>query len=236
MFSSVWLLLGGFLGWWSEVLFGRRLQYPPQQEDAPSAPPGFFVGLLAGMLSGWLARGQAQAAHPPQPATAPVSGPVAAVASTPLPEKSPSGLQRRRLVYLVVLVTVLVAAFHPYLGWFSSTLYWLESLILSPRVSSLLSGALIGFWASRYRRAIAARSADFYEAFLGSETKSSWPLQSLVAIVALGFIVFAIKPELLDNLESFKAGEVEAKFANISASTRESRVTTNDLSKQVTIK
>ena len=107
---------------------------------------------------------------------------------------------------------------------------------MSPRVSSLLSGALIGLWASRYRRAIAARSADFYEAFLGSETKSSWPLQSLVAIVALGFIVFAIKPELLDNLESFKAGEVEAKFANISASTRESRVTTNDLSKQVTIK
>jgi hypothetical protein len=113
--------------------------------------------------------------------------------------------------------------------------YAFKALLLSPRVLALLFGTVIGFWASRYREAIGARSGDFYEAFLGSETKSSWALQSMVAIVALLLMVLAIKPDLLERLESFKAGEVEAKFAGVSSATREVSTITNELAKDMTL-
>jgi hypothetical protein len=73
-------------------------------------------------------------------------------------------------------------------------------------------------------------SIDWLPAFV-----SSWALQSLVAIITLLLIVLAIKPDLLDKLESFKAGDVEAKFASVSTATREARVITNDLTGRVAI-
>lgn len=244
--SWIWLVLGIVFGWWTHALFGSAPPSEPatqdqQESDASAAlTPSFYSGLLAGVFLGWLVRagvatdasGQVPTAAgqpappaptPPQPATA------AANASKTAPG-------RYFVAYFVALVVILLAASHPYLGWFSAIFYWLEGLILSPRVLAVLSGAAVGFWAHCHHEAISVRAADFYEALLGSETKSSWALQSVVAILALALLVLAIKPDLLDHLESFKAGEVEAKFASVTSATRQANSITNELAKQSTIK
>jgi hypothetical protein len=91
-------------------------------------------------------------------------------------------------------------------------------------------------WASRYRSAIGARSREFYAALLGAGSKPSWALQSAVAILALTALVVAINPDLMEHLESIKAGEVEAKFSSVSTATREAHITSlNPLENELAI-
>jgi hypothetical protein len=234
----IWLIVGGGLGWWTHILFGSKssARHPQDDDTQASITPGFYIGLLAGTFLGWLARaGIGGDAGEGSKGTAARS---ASTSATPLPV-TPDVPQNwhggHRLIYAVFLVMALFLACGPYLNWLPPAVYWFETLMLSSRVLALLSGAAIGFWASRYRQAIAARSGEFYAALLGSETKSSWALQTAVAIIAIFLVVIAIKPDLLDNLESFKAGEVEAKFAGVSAAIREARVITNDLTRDVTL-
>jgi hypothetical protein len=177
----------------------------------------WFIWLILGGLLGWW-------------------GHVVFGGKSPNPGQQDDGAQSAALIYVVLLAAAVLLASDPFLGWLPPAVYWFEGLLLSSRMLVLLSGAAIGFWASRYRQAIAARSADFYKAFLGTEANSSWALQSVVAIVALLLIVLAIKPDLLDHLESVKAGEVEAKFANVNITTRQANAITNELAKQSTIK
>jgi hypothetical protein len=235
----IWIILGCGLGWWANVLFGSRSGFQQQRaedEEAPTASAYFIM--LAGVVLGWLARARTDHAN-----KGPASAGVVATSSileppAPVEEKTaqPEWHGGHRLFYAVLAIIVLLLASEPYLGVLPAVFYRVESLMLSPRIMALLGGGAIGFWASRYRQGIAARSADFYAALIGTEAKSSWALQSLVAIIALLLIVLAIKPDMLENIESLKAGEVEAKFASVTAATREARISLNDLTKEVTLK
>jgi hypothetical protein len=122
-------------------------------------------------------------------------------------------------VSLLVIALLFAAAHH--FNWLHNYVYLLEDFVFGPRVVSLSSGVAIGFWISRYRPAIVANAREFYRALLGTEKKSSWALQSAVAIMSLLGIILALKPDLLEHLQSVKAGDVEAKFSGVSAITRE---------------
>jgi hypothetical protein len=147
-----------------------------------------------------------------------------------------AGLRTARYVFgLVLLVAVLLAA-GQFFDWFSTGFYKFKGFLLSPRVLALAGGFVVGLWASRYRQAIGRRSRHFFLALLGTKKKSPWALQSAVAIVLLFAIILMLKPDLLEHIESLKAGEVEAKFSSVSTTTREAaRMSLSDLSREVTV-
>src|SRR5207253_1208777 len=83
---------------------------------------------------------------------------------------------------------------------------------------------------------IGVRSHDFYNALLGVGG-SAWALQSAVAVLALLAVVLAVRPDLLERLQSFKAGELEARFSDVSGATREAaHFGVSDISREVSIK
>jgi hypothetical protein len=226
MFWGIWLVFGAGLGWWAHVLFRAEPVPPPERDDEREDRPaqGFLYLALLAILLARLFR-----ADGPQQAVTPD-----AAAQAVAPASQPTRWIPY-LIFFIMLVVVVIAASEPSIDWLPAFVRWFVALLLSERMMALLAGAALGYCASGYRHLIAARLHDFYEAFLGSDTKSSWALQSLVAIITLLLIVLAIKPDLLDKLESFKAGDVEAKFASVSTATREARVITNDLTGRVAI-
>jgi hypothetical protein len=138
-------------------------------------------------------------------------------------------------VWIASSISVLALSIAHYLDLFGSFSYAVEGYLLSPGALRLATGFAVGLWASRYRSAIGARSREFYAALLGAGSKPSWALQSAAAILALTVLVVAINPDLMEHLESIKAGEVEAKFSSVSTATREARITLNPLENELAI-
>jgi hypothetical protein len=125
-------------------------------------------------------------------------------------------------LWIAAAFAVLLLAFAEYFGWFGSAVYAIEGFLLSRRVSWLTAGFLLGFGISRYRDAVGKCAVQFYFTLLGrGGGKSAWALQAAVGILSLLLIIVALSPDILDHLESIKAGEVEAKFASVSTATRE---------------
>ncbi len=130
------------------------------------------------------------------------------------PAKLPASAGSAALIALVLL-----AAAHNF-DWLPTFIYGIEGFLLSPRMIAIAFGLASGFLARRYSNEIAERASEFYKALLGN-TKSSWVLQSSVGLLALFGIVMALNPGMLEHLETLRAGELEAKFASVSATTRE---------------
>jgi hypothetical protein len=209
-----WFIVGAGLGWWADVLFGRQPPIDAGRDETEVEPSPARCGVLILQV----------------PPIAP------APQTTPALAPAPPGFVVSAIFFIVVgLTTLLVAAHH--FDFLSEKLFAFEAFLLSPRVVALLAGIALGLWARRYRKLIAARSKDFYAALLGTETHSSWALQAAVALVALFLIVLAVKPDLLDHIESLRAGDIEAKFANVSTATREaSRISLSGLRRSTLIK
>jgi hypothetical protein len=139
-------------------------------------------------------------------------------------------------LFFIVLFAVVILAAGQSFDWFPAGFYKLKGFLLSARMLALVGGFILGFWSRRRREKITARGHEFYAALLGTEQqKSSWVLQSAVAIFGVLAVILALKPDLLDQIETIKAGQVEAKFATVSTTTREAALTLSDLTKQVTV-
>ncbi len=131
---------------------------------------------------------------------------------------APAGA-RIAIVFLLIAVLLLAAAHH--FDWLPTFIYGIEAFLLSPRMIAIAFGISSGFLARHYRNEIAERIGEFYNALLGTNTKSSWVLQSSVGLLALFGIIMVLNPSMLERLEILKAGELEARFASVSATTRE---------------
>jgi hypothetical protein len=98
----------------------------------------------------------------------------------------------------------------------------LKVLLLGWRFEAIAIGFAIGWLLSFFRYPLQTGLESLFDAFIGDEKRSPWALQAAIATLALVAILLAFKPDLLDHLASLKAGNVEAQFAEISSSTRES--------------
>jgi hypothetical protein len=137
---------------------------------------------------------------------------------------------RHAALFSIVLSAVVILAAGQSFDWFPAGFYKLKGFLLSVRVLALAGGFILGLWSSRHRGKITARGHEFYAALIGTEQqKSSWVLQSAVAIFGVFAVILALKPDLLDQIETIKAGQVEAKFATVSTTTREATLTLSDL-------
>lgn len=243
----VWLIAGAILGWSAEGLF-KRLR-PLEQiagrtgDPAQGALDDSKLPLLSGVLDA------VRSLKPRHPDSA------AGNAASARPNWGNKvvwqalcaifWIARAAAILIVLIVLVWFAwqlhfrapdpAFHKIAQLFrydqydrllNYDIYKIEAFVLSRRILALGSGIALGFWARRHRSGIGEHFSSFYKALLGNDHKSSWALQSAVAILAFFLIILALKPDFIDHLESLKAGDVEAKFSNVSTTTREAgRVT-----------
>jgi hypothetical protein len=100
--------------------------------------------------------------------------------------------------------------------------YYIAAAWLADRtLTAVVVAAALGFWVSHYRYPLLRLGAKFFDAFVGEGGKSAWALQAAVAVFLVFAILLALRPELLDYVESFKAGEVEVKFSAVSTTTRQ---------------
>ena len=125
------------------------------------------------------------------------------------------------------LFLIIVGAFGVIIGWLDSGVFApapVSELVLffsNPRLVGLIAGCILGGWLWANSTSVRTRISQCFEAFLGQSGGSSWALQAIAGIFGLVALLLVLNPDLLDRVESFRAGEVEAKFAS-SSSTRES--------------
>jgi len=148
----------------------------------------------------------------------------------------PGNRSLARGTFYIASAIIIVCAAGQYFSWFPAGFYELKGFLLGDQVIGLIAGVAAGWWASHFRDNILRRADGLYNALVSPQGHSSWALQSAVAIVALLLIVLAIKPDLLDHIESLKAGELEAKFSSVSTSTNDvARLALADINQDVSI-
>lgn len=119
------------------------------------------------------------------------------------------------LVYVSILVVLFIIAGDKRLpSGISGRVLRIEDLLLEPRIFNLLVGFGIGVWLGAHRVVVLSRCRQAYDAILADGDKASWALQAGAVIAILLLSISIIRPDLLQRFESFKAGEVEAKFAD----------------------
>lgn len=101
-------------------------------------------------------------------------------------------------------------------------LSYVEEWLTKSRNVHIAFWILSGWLARAYRCEIASSSGKLFDAFLGNGHPSPGVLQASVAIMVLIGVLTILHPELLDRIESLRAGEVEAKFTAVSARVKES--------------
>lgn len=92
-------------------------------------------------------------------------------------------------------------------------LAWEEWLVKSRAVWAAL-WAVAGWLSRDFRAAIGEKLSRLYDAFLGKGHDSPWALQAALAVLILFGTLLFLRPEFLKRMESFRAGEMEAKFTS----------------------
>jgi hypothetical protein len=113
-----------------------------------------------------------------------------------------------------------------------------EMTVLGARFEALAIGFIFGLICSRYKETIRRKLNLLYDALLGKGENSAWALQVAIAILSILAIAMIAKPDLLDHIQSLKAGEVEATFAKTaetSSSVMQANVALADVNREVTL-
>jgi hypothetical protein len=108
----------------------------------------------------------------------------------------------------------------------------IKTAVLGGRFDSLMLGFVTGILLFIYRDSIARNLRKLFEAVIG---QSSWALTIAAGALLLIALIFVLKPELFDNLETFKAGNLEAKFAQKSSNIIQAHFDTNGVSRKFTL-
>ena len=116
-------------------------------------------------------------------------------------------------IFLVVAIAFLsLVLLNDYIA--SANIFALQSYLLRPEIIKTVVGGFIGFWMCIRKETVSARLKDLFNGFLGSGEHSPWALQSAAAILFVFMLLGLLRPELLQRIESFKAGELEAHFGS----------------------
>jgi hypothetical protein len=136
-------------------------------------------------------------------------------------------LQPRRRIFariFGVLGLLFIVGFSATYGFFPKKAYgWDESVVRS-RTPWILLCVCAGWWARDHRAAIGSRLQQLFDAFFGKSHESPGALQAALAIIFLFGMLIALRPELLDKITSFHAGDVEVKLGASSAKLREASI------------
>lgn len=206
MYWFSWLLTGGFVGWllstcWHALTGPPNRQSCATEEPATSSQAGDRVAEATLLLA--LAIYSSSRLHNRSPAIRDRIRSLLSVFSQP-----------EILFGMAVLFTALVLALA--VGSDHASLWnWVivvRSIFLGPRVQALVLGIVLGwlFETNRSRlRDLPVRTA--LAVLVGGE-KTPWALQAGLAILIVAAGLFAVRPDVLQYVRSFKIGTVEATF------------------------
>jgi hypothetical protein len=112
----------------------------------------------------------------------------------------------------------------------------LRSVFLGPRFEFFFLGGVVGAITQYNKERLDKGLVRLVKAILGDKDNTAWAFQSAIAIVLVAFVVFAVRPDFLDYLRSFKVGGFEATFAERSAATiKEADLHLEDLRDDLTV-
>lgn len=90
----------------------------------------------------------------------------------------------------------------------------LQATLLGGRFEGLAIGFMAGMLTVLYSRELLGGLERVLEPAIAS---SSWPLPAVVGTLLIVALVLVLNPDLIGRIESFKAGELEAKFVQKSS-------------------
>lgn len=90
----------------------------------------------------------------------------------------------------------------------------IKSYLVGVRVQALVIGVLSGFAFKQYQTQLGDFIERLSNAVIGSGENTAWALQSAVAVGLIAIGLFAVRPDFLLYLRSFKFGTVEATFGD----------------------
>src|SRR5262249_30861916 len=108
----------------------------------------------------------------------------------------------------------------------------IKTALLGGRLDSFAFGFASGVVLITYRDPLARNLRRLFEAIIG---QSSWALTIVAGALLLLVVMFTLKPELLDNLETFKAGNLEAKFVQKSSNIIDAHFNLNGVFRKFTL-
>ena len=205
MFLVAWWLAGVFLGWFIWKFYRawqserRRLALDGYSATRLDAITREVLGLLNAIL--------ARHGHR---------------LGLPLHDDRPNDLIRpsvdalgRRLAGWVAIALLVIALAA---GTDNAQLYqWMlvvKSYLVGVRAQALIVGLLSGIVFRRYRRPLGGFVKRLGNAVIGSKDNTAWALQGALAVGLIAIGLFAVRPDLLQYLRSFKFGTVEATFSD----------------------
>jgi hypothetical protein len=148
---------------------------------------------------------------------------------------------RRNDFLLLLLIPIAVLA-----AWFAMAIdnaslpmgfLVLRSFFLGGRFQAIIIGFISGALANARRDLLVRGMRQFYASAIGDAGKTAWAFQGAIALMLVALVVFAIRPDFLDYLQSLKVGDVEATFAERStaASIKEADLHLDDLRAEITL-
>ncbi|MBR0773695.1 hypothetical protein JQ625_02515 [Bradyrhizobium diazoefficiens] len=204
MFLIAWWLTGVVLGWF--IWASYRLWRPERPWEV------FLSADQAGQLD---------------PATRPLVESAIAILRANLPgqpqqDEGPVGPERPSArgavlglasVGVVALLVFILAAATDHAQLFQWMLV-LKSYLVGVRVQTLIIGILTGVLFRQYRVSLMSFATRLANAVIGSGENTAWALQGALAVGLVAIGLFAIRPDFLLYIRSFKFGTVEATFGD----------------------
>lgn len=209
MFLVAWWLTGFFLGWfiWTFYL-GWRYEAATEPSVSNPAPPPESIGeLVLALLNSLAKRYGLKILRDDDGSTGDLSQPTVETHSRTL---SLVGFFAFVLITLIVIVFA-AATDHAQL---LQRILFIKSYLVGVRVQALLIGILSGVAFRQYREQIRDFVRRLGDATIGSKENTAWALQGALAIGLIAIGLFAVRPDFLLYLRSFKVGTVEATFGD----------------------
>lgn len=203
MFLVAWWLTGVFLGWiiWAFYRVWRRERWSRGLSAGPTAILCAITKAVIGAVKIALAKLWPPRIQPQNDSDNLRRPPVAA-----------TGWRLTRAVILTLLVIVFAAATDQ--AQLMQYMLVLKSYLVGIRVQALIVGILSGIAFRQYQWPLRRFAHRLGKAVIGDKENTAWALQSAVAIGLIAVGLFAVRPDLLQYLRSFKFGTLEATFAD----------------------
>jgi len=133
-------------------------------------------------------------------------------------------LKLRLVLGLILFFALLIIAIFRDAAELPAWFLWLMMYFSGPRFLAFGWGFVIGIFTATFRDEIQRRLNQIFWALLGTGEGSSWTFPVVLGVILIIGVMIILKPDILDNIESFKAGDFEAKFAERSSTIKEAQL------------
>jgi hypothetical protein len=205
--AATWAVMGIVFGW---IVHARLFNASPSKQSGGAAIGGGTNNLRQLIRGFWMAGLDDRHLCPSLGVTK----------DSAEPAKPISGA-RYNILSLVVCIFISIIITVAVLRDFGiNEAYVFEDWLVRSRSVWVMLWGVIGVLASHYRKILKIIIVKLFLAFLGKGHPSPWAFQAALSILVLCLALLALRPDMLDRMiervQSVRAGDMEAKFAEAS--------------------